>query len=419
MTKTLPHDVKLERYVLGSMMINKQNEVYKLTNDDFYNNTARTIFAAINKLFINKKNIDLITVPELVKNDIQDADIRIAELVSEIGTTARFNSAVSTLKTHTLRRQIIEKTYLLNELAEGEIDDILTLKSEALAIMELKVEGDKKRNSMADNIKSMMLDLRQQRESKDSDKLYTGFIDLDRIMAGLHPEELTIMAARPAVGKTAFAIQLMIALACKENHCYFVSREMSQLQLTKRISANMAKIEGDKFRLAKNLTDEELTHLNEMNEYIASLPIDIDDKTGTIQEIRSKCWELHHNNKLDILIVDYLQLLKCSGRHSSRREEVESISRSLKEISMEFKIPIIALSQLSRASVDNKEPALHHLRESGSLEQDADNVIFLHREEDAEDILKLIIAKQRNGSTGSILLNCDKSTLQFTNAHRG
>ena len=419
MTKTLPHDVKLERYVLGSMMINKQNEVYKLTEDDFYNNTAKIIFKAIHKLFINKKNIDLVTVPELIKSEIDDADIRIAELVSGVTTTSSFNSAVKTLKTYNLRRQIIERTYLLNELAESEIDDIMDLKSGALAIMELNVDDDKKRNSLADNFNNMMQDLEKQRNSKDSNKLYTGFPDLDRILAGLHPEELTIMAARPGKGKTAFAIQLMIELAEKQNYCYFISREMSELQLTKRITANMAKINGDKFRLAKNLSKEELKHLKEMREYIVSLPIDIDDKTETVQEIRSKCWELHHNNKLDVLIIDYLQLLNSSGQYASRREQVESISRNLKQISMEFKIPVIALSQLSRASVENQEPQLHHLRESGSLEQDADNVIFLHVPEDAEQTLKLIVAKQRNGGTGTVSLNLDKSTLQFTSQYRG
>jgi replicative DNA helicase len=418
MTKALPHDVKLERYVLGSIMISKQNEVYKLTEDDFYNNTAKIIFRAIHKLFINKRNIDIVTVPNLIKNEIEDADIRIAELVSEITTPAGFDSAVKTLKTYNLRRQIIERTYLLNELAESEIEDIMDLKSEALAIMELNITEDKKRNSLADNFNNMMQDLEKQRDNKDSNKLYTGFPDLDRILAGFHPEELTILAARPGKGKTAFAIQLMIELAHKGNYCYFISREMSELQLTKRITANMAQINGDKFRLAKNLSSQELKQLEEMREYITALPIDIDDKTETVQEIRSKCWELHHNNKLDILIIDYLQLLNSSGQHSSRREQVESISRNLKQISMEFNIPVIALSQLSRASIDNQEPQLHHLRESGSLEQDADNVIFLHVPEDAEQTLKVIIAKQRNGGTGTVNLNLDKSTLKFTSQSR-
>ena len=418
MVKTLPNNIEVEQYVIGSIMIDKQNEVYKITEDDFSSSTLKIIFRAIHKLFVNKKEIDFMTVTDLVEKEIDDASNRLIRLVTMINTTAKFNSAFNILKKYSLKRQIIEKAHLLYELVESETDGILELKNEAMAIMDLNAYEEDKTDSMFDITKNVEADIKKRREAKDDNKLFTGFYDLDGIMAGLHPEELTIIAARPAVGKTAFALQLMLNLASNDNYCYFVSREMSTLQLGKRLLSNVSGINGNKLRLCKGLTKEELGEIKSKSEYLSWLKLVLDDKTATIQAIRSKCRDLHNSNKLDVLIIDYLQLLKSSGRYSSRREEIESISRSLKEISMEFNIPVIALSQLSRASTDNNEPQLHHLRESGSLEQDADNVIFLHKPEDATEVIKLIIAKQRNGSTGFIHLINQKDTLKFTNASR-
>jgi len=418
MVKALPNNIEVEQYVIGSLMINKQNEVYKLTEDDFSIESLRIIFRAIHKLFIDKKEIDFMTVTDLVADDIQDASNRLIKLTTMIDTTARFDSAFKILKKYSLKRQIIEKAQLLYDLVENETEGVLELKNEAMAIMDLNAYEEDKTDSMFDVTRKVEADIKKRIQAKDENKLFTGFYDLDGIMAGFHPEELTIIAARPAVGKTAFALQLMLNLAGKDNHCYFVSREMSTLQLGKRLLSNQSEVNGNKLRLCKGLTQDELDRIKEANKTLSYYPLVLDDKTGTVQAIRSKCRELHNSNKLDILIIDYLQLLKSSGKHSSRREEIESISRSLKEISMEFNIPVIALSQLSRASTDNNEPQLHHLRESGSLEQDADNVIFLHKPEDATETLKLIIAKQRNGNTGFIHLVNEKDTLKFKNATR-
>ena len=423
MVKILPNSIEFERYIIGSLMIDKQNEVYKLTEDDFYNNTAKLIFNTIQKRFIDKTEINYMTVADSLDGELDDALIRVGELAGAIDTTARFNSAVHILKKYSLKRQIILKTNLLYELAESEIEDVMTLKNEAMAIMDLKTYEEEKTDTMLDVANNVMADIEKRRKAKDDNKLFTGFCDLDSIMAGLHGEELTIIAARPAVGKTAFSLQLMRQLAEKENHCYFVSREMSKMQLGKRLLSNISGVDGNKLRLCKGLTDEDLFKIKQGKDVLSWLQLTLDDRTSTIQEIRSKCRELYNDEKLNILIIDYLQLLKSSGKHSSRREEIESISRSLKEISMEFKIPVVALSQLSRASTDDNEPALHHLRESGSLEQDADNVIMLHQSKNEDgskkDQLKLIIAKQRNGATGFINLNYSKNTLKFTSIHRG
>ena len=426
MAQQQPHSLDMERYVLGSIMINKQKEVCKITEEDFYNNLHKRIYTIMNDLFTNNKNIDEITVADALSNHTVDA----YEVTTRISDAARiggrFDNALETLKTYTLRRSIIEKAYSLNSLAYEEIDGIMELKNTAMAIMDLKVADTQKKKSIIENVDDVMEDIDKQRNAKNDEakKYFTNFYDLDKMMAGFHKEELTILAARPAVGKTAFGLHLMLELAHSDNYCYFISREMGAKALTTRLLSNLSEVNGNKFRLAKSLTQDDLKKLNQAKDVLKWLKINLDDRTSTIQAIRSKCMELKNDGKLDILIVDYLQLLNSSGKHSSRREEIEVISRGLKEIAMELSIPVLSLSQLSRSSAsENREPALHDLRESGSIEQDADDVILLHQElnEDKtpKDQLKLIVAKQRNGPIGFIHLNRDKSTFKFTNIHRG
>jgi len=305
MTKTLPHDVKLERYVLGSMMINKQNEVYKLTEDDFSIESLRIIFRAIHKLFIDKKEIDFMTVTDLVADDIQDASNRLIKLTTMIDTTARFESAFKILKKYSLKRQIIEKAQLLYELVENETEGVLELKNEAMAIMDLNAYEEDKTDSMFDVTKKVEADIKKRIQAKDENKLFTGFYDLDGIMAGFHPEELTIIAARPAVGKTAFALQLMLNLASKENHCYFVSREMSTLQLGKRLLSNQSEVNGNKLRLCKGLTQDELDRIKEANETLSYYPLVLDDIIDAALIVANRT--SHDLSIMEVIAPNYLR----------------------------------------------------------------------------------------------------------------
>ena len=419
MNNAPPNNIDIEKHILGSILIDKQNDIHKLVEEDFYNNTCRLIFNTISNLYICKKNIDVITVSDLLKNSIDNSLKMIISLTDLITTTADFNSMLEKLKTYTLKRQIIKKSLKLNELVHSNEQDAIELKNEAMAIMDLKIYNESNEDEgIIDVINNISADIKKRIEQKEDDKLFTGFADLDKVLAGFHAEELTILAARPGVGKTAFALQLMINLAEKNNYCYFVSREMSKMQLGKRLLANVSGVEGNKLRLCKNLNDDDFKKLKKGKEILGWMKLRLDDRTATVQEIRSKCRELYNKGELDILIVDYLQLLKANGKFGSRREEIEYISRSLKELSMEFCIPVIALSQLSRSNVStDREPELHDLRESGSLEQDADNVIFLHQEkfEDGSDKneIKILIKKQRNGGTGFVRFAYKKEVLRF------
>jgi replicative DNA helicase len=266
--------------------------------------------------------------------------------------------------------------------------------------------------------------MEQEYRSKEDSKYLTGFHDMDKLTAGLHPEELTIIAARPGVGKTAFALNLISNMAAKGIKSVFISREMSQIQLTKRLIANITPIDGNKLRICKLLTDEDWAKIGDAAGEIGDWDLIINDELATVQEIRTYCRELKNKGKLDMLVVDYLQLCRSSGKHESRRQEIEEISRQFKEMSMEFEVPVIVLSQLSRDNAKNgRVPELHDLRESGSIEQDADNVIFLHVPKDTDqtqDIfdLQVIIGKQRNGPTGYIFLKYFKKTFKLCNIER-
>ena len=198
---------------------------------------------------------------------------------------------------------------------------------------------------------------------------------------------------------------------------------MSQMQLVKRILANIAMVDGQKLRFCKSLTEEKKKKIGFAVSDICKLPIELNDKLATIQEIRAYCRELKNKDSIDLLIVDYLQLCRSLKKTENRRQEIEDISRQLKEISLEFSMPVVALSQLSRESVSAKEPELNHLRESGSLEQDADNVIFLHVPADTDETqdsfdIKVIVGKQRNGPTGYIFLRYFRRTFKLCNIGR-
>ena len=256
------------------------------------------------------------------------------------------------------------------------------------------------------------------------DVVFVGKYEAQCIMVD-SPDHLYVTDDFILTHNTAYAIQLMLNMAKKECKCLFVSREMSQLQIAKRIISNIALVDGQKLRFCKSLTDTDWQKMGESIGEISKLPIELNDKLSTIQEIRAYCRELKNKDLLDLLIVDYIQLCRSLKKTESRRQEIEDISRQLKEITLEFGIPVIALSQLSRESEKAaREPVLSDLRESGSLEQDADNVIFLHVPKDTDEKqgnfdIKVIVGKQRNGPTGYIWLKYYRRTFQLCNIYRG
>lgn len=418
-----PNNPELEQYILGCLILDRQDSIYKLREDDFYNNTNVLIFKVIKFLSDKGKQIDLISVSDILGKKLDDALTIVSGVLDKVATTANFDSHLDDLKVYSMKRAILKKSYELQELAfTSEHGTAIDLKNDALQKLS-DIETLQTKKKLGD-IQSIVLDalndIEERYNAKDEEKMFTGFYDLDRLIAGLHKEEITILAARPGVGKTAFALQLMIQLAKKGNHSLLISREMSTMQLAKRLLSNIGKIDGNKLRLCKTLTDDDWQKIGIAQGILTDLPIEINDTISTVQEIRAYCRELKGKGKLDLLIIDYLGLLKSIKKAESKRIEIEDISRQLKEMSMEFNIPVVVLCQMSREAVKEGEPQLHHLRESGAIEQDADNVLFLHVPKDTDESkdtfdIKVIVAKQRNGSTGHIYLSYVRKMFTFYN----
>ncbi len=416
-----PHSDEIEKSVLGCLLNGKTDYIIKLSELDFMTELNLAIFKVIRDQYERKIPVDEFTVSDAL--NIDNALNIVTSLNSYVSSPENIGHYIKTLKTYTMRREVIKSAIKVKEMAEnGHFETGMELKSDVLQAFDIAIYDDKKTdNSLNTAMLAAMDDIEIKYNSTEEDRLFTGFYDLDKIIAGLHPEEFTIIAARPGVGKTAFAIQLMLNMAYKGCKCLFVSREMSVLQIAKRIIANLAVVDGQKLRFCKSITDDDWAKLAFVTKQSNKLPIELTDKLTSIQEIRAYCRELKNKNAIDLLIVDYLQLCRSLKKTESRRQEIEDISRQLKEISLEFAIPVIALSQLSRENAkDNSEPQLHHLRESGSLEQDADNVIMLHVPKDTDETqenfdIKVIIAKQRNGPTRFIWLRYYRRTFKLCN----
>ncbi len=422
-----PQNIESEQSVLGAMLLDNEILSYIFSNlnaSDFYLVDHQEIFEACFELFGRRRPVDVITLTDQLKAretiDNVGGMQYLASLMDSVPTTANTKHYVEIVKRNSVSRNIIKSCNSIIDMAyDKQFENSIDLKNAAMQILDVPISDDRQRKTKILEILSECLtDIENQYKVKIDDKLYTGFSDLDRVTAGFHPEELTIIAARPGAGKTAFAIQLMLNLA-RKNHCLLISREMSTLQIGKRILSNYSGVNGQKLRFCKSLNDEDWTKLGKAAGHIAGLPIEINDQLTTIEEIRSYCRELRNKGRLDIVFLDYLGLLRTLKKCSSRREEIEDISRRCKELTLEFNIPIIVLCQLNRDNVrEGREPRLFDLRESGSIEQDADNVIFLHVPQDTDETLndfdiKVIISKQRNGPTGYVYLRYYKSTFRF------
>jgi replicative DNA helicase len=419
--KPLPHNLDVEKYIIGCLLIDKQEEVYLIKETDFHNLNLQTIFKIINWMHDTKKPIDSISVSDYAKKKIPNALDMIIECTESVTTTTLFNTHLQKLKLYAARRDLVQKARQLENIAyDSEHELSIDLKNDALEqlanITVQEIKNDK--CQLGDILAECICEIEEDYNRKDEMKLFTGFEKFDRITAGFHRQEMTIIAARPGIGKTAFATQLMLNLAKKGNYCLLISREMSKVQICKRLMANVSQLDGNKLRVCKSLNDNDWKEIAKAQAYLSGLSeyIAINDELSTIQQIRTHCRLLRNKEKLDILFVDYLGLLKSAKKCESRRVEIEEISRQLKEMSLEFKIPIVSLHQLNRDSA-NAEPEIHHLRESGAIEQDSDNVFLLHSADEdksnPKSTITVIIGKQRNGPTGKIHLQYYKNSFKF------
>ena len=440
--KLQPQAIDLERAVLGALMIDNESlsdTIDSLHPEYFYKREHQKIFEAIVKLFNNTQPVDILTVTEELKKmgeiDFIGGLSYISELTNNIASASNTEFHARIIAEKFIKRSLISISNNIIHDAFNESVDIFDLLSSAEEKLFTVTEGTlrKSYDKMSVLIKGALENIEILRNKEDTlSGIPTGFSNLDRVTSGWQASDLIIIAARPGMGKTAFALSMArnIAIDYKKAVGFF-SLEMSSEQLVNRLIASEAQLGANKLRKG-DLADHEMIQLHEKIKYLSEAPIFIDDTPAlTIFELRAKARRLVKNHKVGILIIDYLQLMHAGGNAGNREQEISTISRSLKGIAKELKIPVIALSQVnrgveSRSGVGSKRPMLSDLRESGAIEQDADIVTFIYRPEyykifewdngdDSRGQAEIMIAKHRNGSLANIRLKFTAEFARFSN----
>ena len=420
-----PHDVEAEQAVLGSMLVDKDAVIAGLEvlrEEDFYREDDKAVFAAISSLYSKSEPVDLITVKkELTENGsferIGGMEF-IASLPGKVPTTTNVDRYIKIVEEQSMRRKLIQTS---NELISLGYDD--TEETERIIDLAEKRVMDLSQNSSNtgySSIKDVLVSTFDELEKLFNQKgkisgITTGFVGIDRMTSGLHNSDLNIIAARRAMGKSAFAINIATNAAKSGIPTVIFNLEMSKEQVVNRILASEAMVDSNKLRTGQ-LDDNDWMKLASASGILSEAPIYIDDTPGiSIMEIRTKCRKLKMERDIGLVVIDYLQLVTASGKkNASREQEISEISRSLKILAKELNVPVIALSQLSRSAEkrqDDKRPMLSDLRESGAIEQDADIVMFIYREDyynpdtPEKNVAEIIFAKHRGGSTGTVKLS--------------
>ncbi len=435
--KIPPHSAEAEQSVIGSMLMDKDAIITAsemLTDEDFYNHQYAVLFDAMISLFNEGKPVDLITLQNKLKeNDIPQEAIGlefIRDIIAAVPTSANVKYYASIVaEKATLRRLIKVTESITNEcyLDKEKVETILE-QTEKKVFDIIQNKGSGELVSIKDIVIKSLESIESAAKSKGSvTGIPTGFYDLDYKTAGLQPSDLILVAARPSMGKTAFVLNIAEYVAVKSGVTTAIfSLEMSKDQLVKRIISMNSKVDSQAIRSGE-LKDEDWVKLVESARLIGNSGLIIDDTPGiSISELRSKCRKFKLENNLGLVIIDYLQLMSGSKKSESRQQEISDISRGLKALAREINAPVIALSQLSRAVEQrpDKRPMLSDLRESGAIEQDADVVMFIYRDDyynrDSEEagVSEIIIGKQRNGPTGTVKLAWLSQFTKFANLER-
>ena len=437
--KVPPHDDEAEQAVIGSMMTDKDaviSAIEVLKPEDFYREDNKTIYNAIMNLYAKAEPIDIITLKDeltsLGKLEPVGGLEYLATLPDKVPTTANVEKYIKIVEEKSILRSLIKTANELIEIGydQNEEVEILMDNAEKKIFDLMQRKSQKGYSSIRDILVDSFTELEQLYNQKQHiTGVASGFIDLDNKTAGFHNSDLVLIAARPAMGKTAFALNIATYAAVSANTPVVVfSLEMSKEQCANRILCSQAMVDSEK--VAKgDITDEDWSKLAiASGELSESAGIYIDDSAGiNIAEIRAKCRKLKLEKNIGLVVIDYLQLIQGSGNTKSREQEIAEISRSLKILAKEINVPVIALSQLSRApeARPDHRPMLQDLRESGSIEQDADIVMFLYRDDyynpetEAKNIAEVIIAKHRAGPTGTVELLWMPSYTKFANKYKG
>ena len=440
--KEIPNDLIAEQSVLGSMMLSQnaiEKACEKLFAKSFYQEKHQIIFQTIVDLYDKKTPIDLTTITSELNNNNKINDIGgveyIADLLSMVPNAANVDSYIQIVEDNYMLRNVIDTSAEISTLAyehDGEVSEILDQ-------VESKIVGiiKNRRSSEFRKIQDVLVDVQTNLEFLSKTKgeitgIPTGWYELDKLTSGLHENQLIILAARPAMGKTAFALNLASYVTTHTNKSVAIfSLEMGAEQLANRIISSLGQIDGIKLT-SGNLLNDDWKRITEAKSQLSGAKLYISDDAGvTVGDIKSKCRRLATSEDgLDLVIIDHLQLLTMGGNYGNNRQaEITDISRNLKKMAMELNVPVVALAQLSRGveSREDKRPKMSDLRESGSIEQDADIVAFLYRDDYYQSLKEtngqspdpslseLIIGKHRNGPTGVINLLFKKSTSTFLN----
>lgn len=434
-----PHNLEAEAAVLGSVLIDQESMI-KIADyvaaDDFYTDKNRLVFDAMIALYGKREPIDILSLSHTleVRNQLQDIGGKayLAELTNAVPTASNVEHYAKIVQQKASLRRLIHAGHDIVKLGTDEESGVDQLLDQAeQAIFNVSQKYQKQNFIPLHNILTDTFNRMDEMHATD-DKLRgvsTGYTDLDNLLGGFQKSDLVILAARPSMGKTGFALDIARQASVKYKvPTAIVSLEMSKDQLGDRLLCAEANIDLWKMRTGKLSSDRDFANIGRAMGALAEAPLFIDDSAyATVMDIRTKARRLQMEHGLGMLIIDYLQLMQGTSRYTDNRvQEIAEISRGLKAIARELNIPVIALSQLSRAveAINPPIPKLSHLRESGSIEQDADVVMFIYREEyynkssERKNIADIIIAKHRNGPTGQVELFFDVEKASFKNLEK-
>ena len=417
----MPHSTEAEQAVIGSMLLSRDAlaaAAGALTGEDFYQKPMGVLFEAMTDLYNEGKEVDLVTLQNRLREMNTAPEISSLEYIRDVmrmvSSSLRIGEYVEIVQEKSQMRRLIRVMESLTNTcyAGTEKAEVIMEETERQIFQVLR----RQQTGEYEPVKSIVLRALQKIEAASRNKgnvtgLATGFTDLDYKTSGFQPSDLILVAARPSMGKTAFVLNIAEYMAFRKNQTVALfSLEMSREQLINRLLSMESSVDAQLLR-SGNLSDKQWSDLIESAGIVGESKLIIDDTPGiSVAELRRRCrkYKLEHN--IDIIMIDYLQLMQGSKRADSRQQEISDISRSLKEIAREMQVPVVALSQLSRAVEQRPDhrPMLSDLRESGAIEQDADVVMFLYRDDyynkdsDRKGIAEVIIAKQRNGPIGTV-----------------
>ncbi|MBO5282888.1 MAG: replicative DNA helicase [Lachnospiraceae bacterium] len=435
--RILPHSVEAEQAVIGSMIMDRDAIVVAseiILGDDFYNKQYGILFETMVELNDKGYPVDLVTLQDKLKEKDVPPEVSSLEFIRDLLGMVTTSANIKYYANIVAEKSTLRKLIKLNE----EIANTCYVGKESLEYILEDTEKrvfqlvQKRNTEDFTPIRQVVMNAMDRIEAASRQKgvvtgIATGFLDLDYRTAGLQPSDLILIAARPSMGKTAFALNIAQYVAFKQNLPVAIfSLEMSKEQLVNRLFSLQSNVDAQNLRTGQ-LNDEEWEKLIESAGVIGRSNLYIDDTPGiSIAELRTKCRKLKLEHNLSMIIIDYLQLMSGSGRSDSRQQEISDISRALKGVARELSVPVIALSQLSRAVEQRPDhrPMMSDLRESGAIEQDADVVMFIYRDDyynhdtDKKDIAEIIIAKQRNGPIGTVELAWLPRYTKFANLEK-